>query len=160
MVTCCLAPFSLSHPDFSQRLSCGPPKHIWMLYAFIHGYYMHLAWAEYLTQGQHPRETTLRAPLIDKDNWRKLFGILLLWGFLNSFGLCLKGQKTSILFPIFLGNLFHKNRHMVCLCRCFRKVVQPQSQKWNFFPPKKNLANQLSRYLEQFEGRKQHHLLT
>lgn len=46
---------------------------------------MHLALAEDLTQQQHLRGTTLRDPLIDKNNWKKLFIVLLLWVFKKNF---------------------------------------------------------------------------
>lgn len=67
---------------------------------------MHLALADDLTQQQHLRGTTLRDPLIDKNNWKKPFIVLQLWVFKKNFKPLPEGTENIHSFPHFPGGFF------------------------------------------------------
>ena len=138
-----LAPFSPSHPDFSQRLPSWPLKHIWMLYT-----------SPRFTHGGPPSEFFLRI----KTTGESCSAWLPPWVFDLSFNLCLKGQKASILVPVFLGAVSASvGAWARAVCRCFiRAGPAPATKKELFFPQEKSgSANQPSRSFGQFEGSKQ-----
>lgn len=123
---------------------------------------LHLALAGRPAQRQAPRFTR-GGPPSELLLWTEKTGEsrsvwLLLCFFDLSFNLCLKGQKTSILFLVFLGDFFRERRRVGqgCLQMFHKSRPSPSHKKGTFFPREKlGSTNQLSRYFGLFEGRKQ-----